>query len=72
MKIFDPDIVALLPAFETALIETHCHLDYLNNEDLNRALELAGSVGIDRIVTIAVSPDNLDTVIEIANNHEPV
>lgn len=72
MKIFDPSIVAQLPSFQTALIETHCHLDYLNDEALNSALELACSVGIDRIVTIAVSPENLDTVIDIANQHAQV
>ena len=72
VKIFDPDIVTLLPSFQTALIETHCHLDYLNDNDLDRALELARSVGIDRIITIAVSPDNLDTVIKIAAGHHQV
>jgi TatD DNase family protein len=72
MKIFDPDIVTQLPSFQTALIETHCHLDYLDHEDLITALDLARSVGIDRIVTIAVSPDNLDTVLEIANAHDQV
>jgi TatD DNase family protein len=72
MKIFDPDIVTLLPSFTTALIETHCHLDYLNDHDLDRALDLACSVGIDRVITIAVSPENLDTVLEIANSRDQV
>ena len=72
MKIFDPDIVAQLPSFQTALIETHCHLDYLGEEALGKALDLARSVGIDQLVTIAVSPENLDTVIEIANKYEQV
>ena len=72
MKIFDPNIVAQLPSFKTALIETHCHLDYLGDEDLNNALDLARTVGIDRIVTIAVSPENLDAVIAIANKHQQV
>ncbi len=69
---FDPEIVAQLPSYDTALIETHCHLDYLNEIDLSRALALAATVGIDRIITIAVSPENLDTVLALAAEHEQV
>ncbi len=55
-----------IPRFDQPLIETHCHLDYLKDQPLEAILEQADAVGIERIVTIAVSPGNLDTVRELA------
>lgn len=55
-----------IPRFDQPLIETHCHLDYLKDQPLEAILEQAYAVGIERIVTIAVSPGNLDTVRELA------
>jgi TatD DNase family protein len=72
VKIFDPEIIERLPSYDTPLIETHCHLDYLAETDLLQALELAAAAGIDRIVTIAVSPQNLDTVFRLADSHASV
>ena len=48
------------------------HLDYLADEALESALHAAADVGIERIVTIAVSADNLDTVQRIATDHDQV
>ncbi|NND68652.1 MAG: TatD family hydrolase [Halioglobus sp.] len=56
-----PDI----PRFNTPIIETHCHLDYLDDTELATILARSAEVGIERIVTIAVSPDNLDTVLQL-------
>lgn len=56
-----------IPRFRCAIIETHCHLDYLDPADLEEELRVAREHGIERIVTIAVSPDNLDTVRELAS-----
>ena len=61
-----------IPRFEHPIIETHCHLDYLNEEKLQQTLSHAHEVGIERIVTIAVSPGNLDKVIAITRNYEKV
>ena len=72
MRIFDSAIVDTLPHYATPLIETHCHLDYLANEDLERAVALAAQVGIERLITIAVTPDNLATVVAIAEQFESV
>lgn len=55
-----------IPRFSSPIIETHCHLDYLDPEALAEELREAREVGIERIVTIAVSPDNLATVRAIA------
>jgi TatD DNase family protein len=51
-----------IPRFQTPIIETHCHLDYLDQEELAATLSRAQEAGIERIVTIAVSPDNLEKV----------
>lgn len=61
-----------IPRFTTPLIETHCHLDYLEQTELQEVLAQSSAVGIEKIVTIAVSPDNLDKVLTIAHEHEQV
>ncbi len=61
-----------IPLLGRPIIETHCHLDYLEGEELRAALERARAVGVEDIVTIAVSPDNLDTVISISETHADV
>lgn len=55
-----------IPKFKTPIIETHCHLDYLDAGELEGTLARAAEVGIERIITIAVSPENLDKVFELA------
>ncbi len=54
------------------MIETHCHLDYLKEAPLQETLKKSWEAGVQKIITIAVEPDNLDTVLEIANNNENV
>lgn len=51
-----------IPRFKHPIIESHCHLDYLNGDELSLTLGKARDVGIEKIVTIAVSPDNLQRV----------
>ena len=54
-----------IPRFETPIIETHCHLDYLDQAELDATLEKSLAVGVERIITIAVSADNLNRVMEL-------
>ena len=61
-----------IPRFDTPIIETHCHLDYLKGDELTDTLARAREVGVEKIITIAVSPDNLDTVRDLANTAEDV
>ena len=61
-----------IPRFEHPLFETHCHLDYLEGDALAETLDRSRDVGVERIVTIAVSPDNLDTVAALADGHDDV
>lgn len=55
-----------IPVFDHPIIETHCHLDYLKDRPLEETLAEAQRVNIERIITIAVSPENLGTVRELA------
>lgn len=59
-----------IPLFEHPIIETHCHLDYLKEAPLEEILQRAHSVGIEKVITIAVSPDNLDTVHKLSQDHD--
>ena len=61
-----------IPRFAQPIIETHCHLDYLEPEGLAEELRAAREVGIERIITIAVSPENLATVRDIAAREDRV
>ena len=57
-----------IPQFNTPIVETHCHLDYLDSQALSETLDDAFRVGIERIVTISVSADNLDQVRDLATD----
>ncbi|WP_020393759.1 TatD family hydrolase [Thiolinea disciformis] len=61
-----------IPIFNHPIIETHCHLDYLEGEVLEAALEAAKAVNIERIITIGVSPDNLEAVMQLAQHYAQV
>ncbi len=63
-----------IPRFKSPIIETHCHLDYLNlgNEDLTNQLQKARDVGVRKFITIAVSKDNLASIIELTNRYDDV
>ncbi len=54
------------------MIETHCHLDYLKARPLEETLRLSRAAGVVQFVTIAVSPDNLDRALEIAQGHDDI
>ena len=58
-----------IPVFKTPIIETHCHLDYLKDNDFENIIQQSQDVGIERIITIAVSPDNLEKVMVLAQKH---
>jgi TatD DNase family protein len=54
-----------IPRFETPIIETHCHLDYLELAELDVTLAKSSAAGVERIITIAVAPGNLNRVMEL-------
>lgn len=55
-----------IPVFDHPIIETHCHLDYLKDRPLAETLDQSRQVNIERVITIAVSPDNLAAVRELS------
>ena len=61
-----------IPMFDHPIIETHCHLDYLEGEDLFETITKSKQHGIEKIITIAVSPDNLKKVRDLCQSHENV
>ena len=61
-----------IPVFEHPIIETHCHLDYLEGDALDAALQAASAVNVERIMTIAVSPDNQEKVMTLAQQYPQV
>jgi TatD DNase family protein len=54
------------------IIETHCHLDYLKQLSIDDIVAKSSEQNIEKIITIAVSPENYDQVIEIANKIQNV
>jgi TatD DNase family protein len=54
------------------IIETHCHLDYLKQLPLEEILEKTLQSGVSKIITISVEPDNLDTVLKLAETHSMI
>lgn len=61
-----------IPVFEHPIVETHCHLDYLKDRPLAETLAQARAVNIERLITIAVAPDNLARVRDIVAGHDIV
>lgn len=61
-----------IPVFDLPIIETHCHLDFLKETSIDEAIFEAREHNIESIITIATQPDNLDTVLSIADSHTMV
>jgi TatD DNase family protein len=61
-----------IPIYTHPIIETHFHLDYLKSATVNEILDKARRVGVEKFITIGVSPDNLPTVIELTQQHSDV
>lgn len=62
----------VFPHFQTPLVETHCHLDYLKSFTLEEILQKSRENGVEKIITIAVQPENFDTVFEFSQNHPEI
>ncbi len=48
------------------LFETHCHLDYLKTDPLEDILSKCKKSHVEKIITISVDPENLDSVLELS------
>ncbi|TNF30938.1 MAG: TatD family deoxyribonuclease [Deltaproteobacteria bacterium] len=61
-----------IPTYGSPIIETHCHLDYLKQDPLDDIIAKSRQQGIEKIITIAVEPGNLDTVLDIARSRDHI
>ncbi len=61
-----------IPKFSAPMIETHCHLDYLKQDDTENLVNRAHEGGVEKIVTISVEPSNLDQALSIAERFDHV
>lgn len=61
-----------IPVFSEPIIETHCHLDYLKEHELEETINKCQEVGISHLMTISVSPDNLETVRDLTSKHDMI
>jgi TatD DNase family protein len=61
-----------IPHFHTGIIETHCHLDYLKQKECVEIVEMAHSVGVEKMITISVSSENLDQIPALTKQFDEV
>ena len=61
-----------IPVYPHPIIETHFHLDYLKAHSKEEILELAHKHNVEKVITISVSPENVDAVIDIAQTYPEV
>lgn len=54
------------------LFETHCHLDYLKTDPLDEVISKCKKSHVEKIITISVDKDNLDSVLELSSKHESI
>ncbi|MEI8346424.1 MAG: TatD family hydrolase [Pseudomonadota bacterium] len=53
-------------------IDSHCHLDYFKSVDPAQVIREAKERGVFSLITIAVSPDNLGLVLDLATKYPDV
>ena len=53
-------------------IDVHTHLNFLKDKSPEQAIEEAAAQGVSRFITIGTEPDDLPTVLMIAEKHWPV
>ncbi len=61
-----------IPLINSAIIETHFHLDYLKEKSFEEILSDAASFNVKKLITICVADKNINSVIELANTYENV
>ncbi len=58
-----------IPRVSIPIIETHCHLDYLKEEDLESIISKSEEYNIEKMITISVSPDNFQAVLDLTRKY---
>ena len=54
------------------IIETHCHLDMLKLKMIDEVLAMSKVANVEKIITIATAPENLQTVIALSHKYPQV
>jgi len=60
------------PVLVEKVIETHCHLDMLKEQDLSHIVNQSNKIGIEKIITISISPENFKKTINISNQYDNI
>ncbi len=58
-----------IPNYQLPIIETHFHLDYLKDAPAEEVLAAARELGVERFMTIAVTPANIPVVLQLTSEH---
>ena len=53
-------------------VDTHAHLDYKYDYDLNEIIKKAKDNNVNKIITISAEPDSLDKVVNISANYKNI
>lgn len=61
-----------IPQFNQPIIESHCHLDYLTHRPLDDIMQAAQVIGVEKFITIGVSPSGLNNVFALSQNYSNV
>lgn len=54
------------------IIETHCHLDYFDTEELEFIIKQCLELGIEKLITISVDSSNLQLVVDYSNQYDHI
>lgn len=61
-----------IPNYQQPIIETHFHLDYLKDQPAVAILQQGRDIGVERFMTIAVEPANMEQVLTLTEEHDDV
>lgn len=62
----------IIPLAPLPIIETHFHLDYLKAHPIEEIIKKSKDYNIEKMITIAVEPDNFDAVVELTKKFPEV
>lgn len=62
----------IIPKVSYPIIETHCHLDYLQDSSTEDILQKCLEHNIEKIITIAVAPENFQMVIDLTSKYKNI
>ncbi|MDB1135771.1 TatD family hydrolase [Candidatus Anaplasma sp. TIGMIC] len=54
------------------IVDSHCHLNYFDPEEVRGIVDRANAVGVSLMQTVCTTMQEFPTLLEIANNHEQV